>query len=71
MGDDMFRFDLDEYENVLELQFVAKAAGVTSTLDARRTLEAAVRKIPDSALRGLKSFRITVSTVSAAPKKET
>lgn len=62
MGDDMFGFDFGQYENVLELQFVTQADTDPSPLDARRTLEAAIRKIPDSALNGLKSFRITIST---------
>jgi hypothetical protein len=66
MGDDMFGWNFDEYENFAELQFVARTAEAVSALDARRTLEAAVRKIPDSALRGLQLLRITV--VSGAKK---
>lgn len=66
MGDDMFNWSFDEYENFAELQFVARTAGV-SALDARRTVEAALRKLPDSALHGLQLLRITV--VSGAKKQ--
>jgi hypothetical protein len=62
MGDDMFSFGLDQYERVTEVQFVSKTDLVASALDARRTLEAAIRKIPDTALHGLRLLRITVVT---------
>lgn len=62
MGDDMFGLYWDEYESVVELRFSSQVLdGLPSPREARRTLEAALRRIPDSDLAGMKSFRIMLS----------
>jgi hypothetical protein len=68
MGDDMFDFVYDDWDNVMELSFVSRVDRVANAAEARRTLEAAIRKLPDSALQGLKSFRIMVSAKSPTRK---
>jgi hypothetical protein len=63
MGDSGINFKFDQFEKVVQIQFNAPTSTVTvSPVEARKTLEEAVRKIPDSALRGLRSFRIMIAT---------
>lgn len=63
MGDDGIDFRFDEFENVLQLQFNAPSdSEKVGAIEARRTLEEALRDIPDSALSGLRSFRIIIAS---------
>jgi hypothetical protein len=63
MGDGGIRYTFEEFENELEVRFAAPASSENvSATEARRTLQQAVEEIPDSALAGLRAFRITIAS---------
>jgi len=52
--------DIVHSEKKTEMEYRVKGGTATDVAAARKALEDIVRRIPDSALKGLKSFRMVI-----------
>jgi hypothetical protein len=61
MGDGGTKFQFDDLINVMQVEFTAsRAAHNADPAEVRLALEEAIRHIPDSKLKGLRSFRLLI-----------
>ena len=61
MGGGRNEYVYDDFDNVMQVEFIAShAAQNISEAEVRRALEEAIRHIPDSKLKGIKSFRLLI-----------